>query len=293
MKAEPMTQKRGQSPSVEIDERHAAINRTTQAANWCIRILREFLVVADAPAGIEVPPTCRTAIFENVKGYGFQQQLVQPLNEAAELISSEPIREVLSQIDGEPDRSFIVSIDAWSSSWHHLAFHVLNELAENAFQILGRELVIDYHEATESEIRNFRMTMVGRRVPEDWLDVLYFVKQQWRYRAIKLDLIEHGILRENLQTYGTNVDNTASKVGAKQDSKARGSLPLTHQQKLQRRNDHIKQLCKKHRLHGQWAALARLATESPAIAQLGLSAVTRDVARNAIVPVARRRKRRQ
>lgn len=216
-----MTKVRSQSPSGEIDETQSAINKETNAAKRCVQIIREFLVLADAPAGADEALTCRTAIFENVKGYGFQQQVAEPLAEAAGDFSSEPIREVLLRCAVESDRPLIASIDAWSISWHDLAFHVLSDLAESANHILQREIFIDYRDASEDDLNYFKRTMYGWRVTQDWFDVLFFVKHQWRFRSIKLDQIENGIHRENLRTYGDKVGNKPSRE--QQPTNANGS----------------------------------------------------------------------
>jgi len=64
-------------------------------------------------------------------------------------------------------------------------------------------------------------------------------------------------------------------------------------QRLGRRDKQIKLLCKTKKLNGQWVKLANLANDDPIIKTLELNPVTKDVARNAVEPVERRRKSRR
>ncbi len=196
-----MSENRGESPSGDGAECDA-VNITYNTARWCVQLIRKFLVLADAPAGCDEELACRSAIFENVKGYGFGQEVAEPLVQAEESLVA--CRDVISRIEGEVDRTLIAHIDAWARNWHDLALHVFSDLSESARRIRRGDAVIDYRSVSEDDLKAYWLALSIRRIPEDWFDVMFFIGRQWRFRGIRLDQIENGIFRENRRTVCRN-----------------------------------------------------------------------------------------
>ena len=67
---------------------------------------------------------------------------------------------------------------------------------------------------------------------------------------------------------------------------------LSRQQRIASRDKRIRCLCNDHNLNGKWAKLAEQSNADPDIKSLDLKDVTRHVARNAVIPANRRRKKR-
>ena len=65
----------------------------------------------------------------------------------------------------------------------------------------------------------------------------------------------------------------------------------SRQQKLKSRDKQIKLLCKTHNLARKWAELVKVVNDDPIIKQLGLKPVTKDIARNVMIPPQRRHKK--
>ena len=65
-------------------------------------------------------------------------------------------------------------------------------------------------------------------------------------------------------------------------------VELSGKEKRTKRDKQIRKLCKDHKVKGEWTKLADIANDDPVIKALGLRRVTKDIARDAIVPVARR-----
>jgi hypothetical protein len=151
------------------------------AADFCVKVIRRFLVASDAPGAIRLDHTTREAIIEKWQFHGTDFYLWQDLVDAVDYAHGRIsfALEMIEQVT--PSRKAAKAIDEWSESCH------------SAIEFAAISLRDDLTEISNDSRHHGHNVFAGGK---DSI-AFQFIREKWKHRHLNCDRVEKLIFDEH------------------------------------------------------------------------------------------------